>query len=123
MTKKSRKPMTKKSVAKPCEPTPYERERMDTYFDNQKENPLPPRMKVFTKDGVKQFEPDHPVPTAGVVLLMEAFATRDAAFLGGLLTQLANAGTQGTDVDERGVNFMLSVVEGIKPKDPSLTSS
>jgi hypothetical protein len=38
-------------------------------------------------------------------------------FLDGLLKQLANAGTQGQDVDECSLNFLLSVVKGVQPKD------
>src|SRR5262249_4601564 len=35
----------------------------------------------------------------------------------GLLTQLANAGSRGRQIDEDALNFMLSVVTGSKPKD------
>ena len=48
---------------------------------------------------------------------MEAVGTADWDFLDGLLGQLANAGSQGRQIDERGLNFMLSVVKGIKPRD------
>ncbi len=49
--------------------------------------------------------------------LMQAFATADHDFAYGILTQIANAGSQGKDVDEADVNFMLSVIKGIEPKD------
>jgi hypothetical protein len=39
--------------------------------------------------------------------------TANLDFLTGLLTQLANAGSQ----DEAGINFLLSVVKGIEPRD------
>jgi hypothetical protein len=48
---------------------------------------------------------------------MEAIGTVSVDFVKGLLGQLANAGSQGCQVDEDGLNFMLSVVKGIKPKD------
>ncbi len=48
---------------------------------------------------------------------MEAVGTRDPDFLDGLLAQLANAGTQGGKVEGRGLNFMLSVIKGMKPRD------
>src|SRR2546430_6681965 len=48
---------------------------------------------------------------------MEALGTADPYFLDGLLGQLANVGTQGRDVDERGINFLLAVVKGVEPKD------
>ena len=48
---------------------------------------------------------------------MGALGTTDTDFMDGLITQLANAGTQGRTVDGRGLNFMLSVVKGVEPKD------
>src|SRR5262249_21244383 len=48
---------------------------------------------------------------------LEALGTTDAAFLDGLLTQLASTGMQGGQVDSRALNFMLSVVKGIAPRD------
>jgi hypothetical protein len=66
---------------------------------------------------VAQITPHHPEPAVAYVLLMEAFGTGDPDFLDGLLTQLASAGTQGREVDEKTLNFMLSVVKGIEPKD------
>ena len=61
--------------------------------------------------------PDHPDAKIGTVRLMEAIGTGSFEVLDGLLSQLANAGSQGPKPDERGINFMLSVVEGIAPKD------
>jgi len=48
---------------------------------------------------------------------MEAVGTVSVDFMGGLLNQLANAGSHGPQIDEGGLNFMLSVVQGVKPKD------
>ena len=48
---------------------------------------------------------------------MSALATTDANFLDGILDQLANVGSQGREIDERGVNFMLSIIKGIEPRD------
>jgi hypothetical protein len=48
--------------------------------------------------------------------LMEAVGTTDFSFIGGLIRQLANACSQGREIDESGVNFMLSVIKGIKPR-------
>jgi len=50
-------------------------------------------------------------------LLMRALGTMDEDFLNGILGQLANAGTQGPKVDARALNFMLSVVKSVKPRD------
>jgi hypothetical protein len=51
----------------------------------------------------------------GKVLLMDALATTDEDFLNGLLRQLATAG--GGEVDEQKLNFMFSIVKGLKPRD------
>ncbi len=74
-------------------------------------------MKVLETGGVPQVLPDHPDIAVGQILLMEALGTTELDFLRGLLGQLANAGSQGGQVDEDGLNFMLSVVKGIEPED------
>jgi hypothetical protein len=55
--------------------------------------------------------------TTGNTLLMEALGTADPDFANGLLQQLANVGTKGREVDEHGLNYMLSMVKGIEPRD------
>jgi hypothetical protein len=62
-------------------------------------------------DGKKADEP------LGYALLMEALGTVSVDFMDGLLCQLAKAGSHGQQIDERALNFMLSVVQGVKPKD------
>ena len=71
----------KKTVAKPYEPTPSERERVAAYFTENKEDPLPPRVKVSTKAGVAHVEFDNPEPAMGSMLLMDALGTRNTDFL------------------------------------------
>jgi hypothetical protein len=90
---------------------------MEAYLARRKETPPAPRMKVSEKEGIAQISLDHHEPAIGHLLLMEALGTTDLDFLGGLLEQLANAGSQGRKVDERGLNFMLSVVRGVEPKN------
>jgi hypothetical protein len=41
----------------------------------------------------------------------------DIDFYGGLIDQLASAAWRKGEVDEHSLNFMLSVVKGIEPKD------
>ena len=48
---------------------------------------------------------------------MDAFGTADADFLHGLLGQLADAGRLGPQIDECGLNFIFSLVKGVKPRD------
>jgi hypothetical protein len=53
----------------------------------------------------------------GEMLLMDALGTAGLDFFNNLLDQLARAGSKGGQIDERGLNFMLSVVKGIQPRD------
>ncbi len=101
---------------KPYEPTAYERALMEELTAQTTERPLPPRLQVTDKDGVPQIGVDHP-DTHGGVRLMKALGTNDAVFLEGIIGQLVNAASQRQEVDEKAVNFMLSMVEGVQPKD------
>ena len=106
-----------KDLVTPYEPTPHERAALVAYFAREKEKRLAPRMRGSEKGGVTQITPDHPDSAVGHALLMKALGTVDRDFMDGLLGQLANAGTHGRTVDGRGLNFMLSVVKGVEPKD------
>jgi hypothetical protein len=116
MSGKARKVETK-NLTKPYEPTPHERAAAEAYLA-QKEKARPsPRMKVSMKGDVATISPDHPEAGIGHLLLMEALGTSEPDFMDGLLGQLANVGTKGRAVNERGLNFMLAVVKGVGPKD------
>ena len=121
MTKKVAKPNKQpepaKDLVKPYEPTPYERRTLDTLRDRNAKKPLAPRMKVTNEKGATKLVPDHAEPSIAHVRLLEALGTRDFDFLEGLLKQLCNVGSHGKTVDENGLNFMLSVVKGIEPRD------
>ena len=79
---------SKREVAKPYEPTPRERAAVDGNLAKKKEK-LPP-------------------PVLG---------TTDSDFLFGLLYQLSDAGSKNGEVHDVAVNFMVSVVKGVEPKD------
>jgi hypothetical protein len=119
MTRKIRTTNAKvRSVAKPYEPAPGERLLMESHFARQAQTPAAPRLKVSDdSSGATEIAPDHPDPRMGLSLLAEALATTDVSFVVGLISQLADAGTRRRKVDERELNFMLSVVKGAKPKD------
>ena len=116
MAKPNKQPETAKELVKPYEPTPYERRTLDTMRARNAEKPLAPRMKVTNKDDSVALAPDHADPSIAHDLLLEALGTRDPDFLNGLLKQLCNA-SKGKTVDEDRLNFMLSVVKGIEPRD------
>ena len=48
---------------------------------------------------------------------MEALGTANSDFLNGLIHQLANVGFRGGEIDESSLNFLLAVINGIKPND------
>lgn len=61
---------------------------------------------------------DHPNAVVGELLVMDALGTGDRDFADGIVRQLANAsGSPNRPGDEFKLNFMLSIVTGIKPID------
>src|ERR1700751_2293648 len=94
MVKKNRKEKIR-DLAKSYEPTPQERAALEAYRIQEEDSPLAPRLRVTENDGATTICPDHPKPTVGNVLLMDALGTRDGDFLEGLLLQLVDAGSKG----------------------------
>jgi hypothetical protein len=97
------------------EPTEREKTAFDRYRAQKAAAPAAPRMKVDKKAAT--IAPDHPDAPLAYALLREALGTVSVDFTNGLLSQLANAGSHGRQIDADALNFMLSVVTGIKPKD------
>ena len=73
MVKKNRKEKIR-DLAKSYEPTPHERAALEAYRIQEEESPLAPRLRVTENDGATTICPDHPKPTVGNVLLMDARA-------------------------------------------------
>jgi hypothetical protein len=102
---------TKGSGAKPeHKRTPREAEAVDKFRRGRAQGA--PRLKVVKGGDRPSLAPDHPDKTIGFILLMEALGTTDLDFLNPLLGQLGDVAS-----DEQGINFMLSVIKGIKPRD------
>jgi hypothetical protein len=111
MTKKKPEP----NVAKPkYERTSQELTAIKKLVAQNAAKPAP-RLKVLNEGTT--ILPAHPDRLAGQALLMDALGTADLDFYGGLIDQLANAAGLKGEVDERSLNFMLSVMKGIEPKD------
>jgi len=111
------KPRSTTNVAEPYKPTEQERSLLESHAARIKRTPLAPRLKAWQQEKVAQVMVDHPSGGHGQVLLMEALGTTDTDFLVGIISQLGNAGAIGQEVDEQALNFLLSVVKGIQPKD------
>ena len=104
-------------IEKPYEPTSREQAAVDAHRARARNARPAPRLKVNAGDGVNKIAPEHPDLATGCKLLMEAVGTSDPDFAKAFLTQMGNASSLRGTVDEEGLNFMLSVVKGIGPKD------
>jgi hypothetical protein len=103
------------AVATPYEPNSHEQRVLAEYRQNKEQ--AAPKLKVEVKGDTTHLSFKHPDQAVGLLMLMQAIGTKDMAFYDGLIAQLANAGTQSRQVDERQLNFMLSVIQGIEPRD------
>jgi hypothetical protein len=74
-----------------------------------------PRVKVSTSESGLSITTEHVDEMAGSALIMQAIGTTDPDFFVSLMAQLATAG--GGEPDELRLNFMLSIIKGIKPRD------
>jgi hypothetical protein len=95
--------------------TPRELEVLQAHSARRAAKPPSPSLKMDGHSVVV----DHPDARAGYALLMEAFGTADTAFTSGILSDLANvtADVEDNDASERRLNFALSMVKAINPKD------
>jgi homoaconitase/3-isopropylmalate dehydratase large subunit len=80
----------------------------------EKRKNLVPGIKVI-KGG--QIELAHQEHSVGLALLLESCGTADVGFLSPLLGQLANVTSKGQEISEADLNFLLSVIRDIKPRD------
>jgi hypothetical protein len=105
-----------KAGDKPYKLSPRERAAIAAFYAKYETSPPAPRMKVSEKNGVTEVGLDHPEPSVAYFLLAGALGASDFDFMYGILDQLENA-TTGEGVNEPQLNFMLSVIRGIKPSD------
>jgi len=96
--------------------TPAELTALKKYLARFRAKPSA-RFRASKDGGNWQIGFDHPDQLVGRALVMDALASADEDFLNGIMYQLANASAQGQNIDERGLNFMLSVIKGIEPRD------
>ncbi len=99
------------------QPTPPEQAVLARHRARKAAHPPSPRVRLARRDGALRLEPEHPKRAVGRALLMEALGTLDPNFLDGLLQQLSGVDIQGIAPDEVGLNFMMAMVTGIKPRD------
>lgn len=106
-----------KAHAKPYEVTPRERASAMSQLARMDEMSPSPRLKITGIGNSTNISLDHPNPTIGKALIMEALGTASADFADEILLQLGNVGTRSGRADEGRLNFLLAVVKGVKPRD------
>jgi hypothetical protein len=106
-----------KTVAKKYEPTRQDLAAAEIYAERQIASPSLSPLNIQEVDGGIKITTDHPEPKYDKMKLSNALASTDNAFIDGIMKQLINAGSQGGGIDEGGVNYMVSVIKGVKPQD------
>src|SRR5262249_45177457 len=96
--------------------TAAERTAIERHFARREAKPSV-RLKVSRNGSDLQIGFDHPDRLVDRALVMDALASADEDFLNGIMYQLGNASAHGQDIDERELNFMLTVIKGIEPTD------
>lgn len=112
----------KKSQKNANEGTPYrltekESDALGRQIDRIAALPAAPRVKITEDQDVSRLSYDHPNQTIARGLLMDALGTASIDFVDDLFLQLAGSSWNGVKVDESRLNFMLSVIKDLKPKD------
>jgi len=108
----SRRPKTAAKAKPEWERTPKE---VDALEKIRAERFAVPRLKISKSEGGTSITTEHIDDLAGKALIMQAIGTTDVDFFAGFVGQLATAG--GGEPNEQHLNFMLSVVKGIKPRN------
>jgi hypothetical protein len=106
-----------KALAKPYEPTTRERSALEAQYDRRRMHRPAPNVKISTTNSGSKISLNHADKPVGGLLLMEAFGTADPTFVEGMMGQLADVASNGQVPSEQELNFMLSVVNGIAPRD------
>ena len=81
--------------------------------DKAREQRRTPRLKVENN----KVAIDHEDLLTGYALMKEALGGNGPDFVFGLLDQLSKATYGGATIDPSGLNFMVSVIQGIEPRD------
>jgi hypothetical protein len=87
-------------------------QRVRKAFGTRKTAPAP-RLRIENRT----VSLDHPARLVGQLLLQNALGTLDSSFTAGLVQQLARATQREGKVDELDLDFMLSFIKGIEPRD------
>jgi len=99
---------------------PNEREAAQRVLDRRKNGRPMPRFNVsYDGSGKVTIDPDHVEPAATIAAFADVLGTGDGVFSNGILDQLANSARTGRQLTSGELNFMVSTVRAIGPRDPT----
>jgi hypothetical protein len=105
-------------AARACyEPNELERSALAAVLQKRQSRPPLVRTKVEAGRGVTHLSFDHADQGIGFALLANAFGTGSSDFAQGLLAQLADVSRTGKLLSSKELDFVLTVIRGIAPKD------
>lgn len=108
----------KKPITLPYQPTPQEAEIITAHLDKVKNQKSAPALKfVKNEKGKLTVNVDHNDQAVGWALYKESLGSVDSDFIVGFTNQLINTDAQGSEPKESEINYLLSMVRGIEPRD------
>ena len=109
----------KKDLVPPHEPTPPELAVLADWLAWFRHTPPVPRVSVEANVSSYKTSFEHPDQAVAEIMLANAFGTRDPTLARGLRDQLANVSRTGKLITADELNYMISLVRGIGPRDPT----
>ncbi len=106
-----------KAVAKPYEPTERESAVIDNFQSRREARPPIPLLKVDRDEKRETLKLDHPDEAVGGTLLANALGSENIDFVNALIKQVASVTDKGNGIVENDLNFMVSVIGGVEPRD------
>ena len=102
----------------PYQPKPQEKAAVEAWRERRRLRPPAPKLKVTAQEGENAtIELDHPDLRTGSILLMDAIGTVSDEFVAPFISQLVQVSGTGSIANESALNFMVSVVKSVEPKD------
>jgi hypothetical protein len=99
------------------EPTASEKAAAKRFKQRAAEASAAPRVKVEQTNESVKLSYEHERQGVGHLLLSEALGSVDFDFVSALLNQLAKAAQRNDKIEERDLNFLISVIKDLKPRD------
>src|SRR5215475_8275740 len=80
-----------------------------------------PRLTAQERDGKISISNDHPDTAIGMLMLAQALGTADVDFARGVIGEIADLSWSGRQMSESELNYLRSIVVGMRPQNPVQT--